>query len=473
MRLQIRYLFALICLFIVACTGQIEQIEQQVVTPLPTLTSLPVDWAQLTAVATKVSPTIQPTATSTPTVIPPTATAVPTALPTETATPTLTPEPTPTVVLATPTITPSPEEQLLVLLLADRPVPDEFISKSQLKEQIKVTQIHIRDLAFLLNQTAAGEALDCQKFVPAYRFLQVESPLFTVAETLEAANVYYNQAIERGVVSLNPIYEACALQATADEFQPLVISELNAEMFELAYEQRDVITKDINNALLWINADNSVMRGLYANTQTQLAQLDDHFKEGTTTSCDEIKLIYDQLRESPRVIVPNGQRLDAYLNYLDALDFIEQGSAAINLYCTERLSHNNGTPDEEGEGLPLPPDQLEVAQRTWRRALTAIITAYDLLAQPRTDLPDVSAEVLDITAGPGNNDYTIRIHYTANAGTPPYSALIGGFQPGPGNIFTIAHTCDQDFFNMVVVFDSLGDRYQSVKMSASGNAVCP
>ncbi|HFC12403.1 MAG TPA: hypothetical protein ENJ56_06125 [Anaerolineae bacterium] len=478
MRLQIRYLFAVACLFVVACRGQVESIAQQTLPP-PTLTSLPTDWAQLTVAATdsaEITPSIPPTATSTPTALPPTSTPIPTQTATVTVTPspTATPEPTATIITATLTPTPSPEEQARTLLLANRPIPDGFVNKSQLKEQIKTTQTHIRDLAFLLTQAASTQTLDCPKFAPTYRALQVESPSFRADETLQIANQHYNQAVEQGILDLNPIYEACVSQAATGDFQPISVTDLDEDSFNFAFAQRELITKDINDALLWINADDAIMQGLYSDTQALLAQLGEHYEDGTTARCDEITQIYSQLSQSPQVIAPNGRRLDAYLNYLDALSFIDQGSTAINLYCTERLTHNNGEPDEDGTGLPLPPDKLEVAKRTWLRALTAISTARELLATPEpTNLPDVSAEILDIQAGPGSNDYTIRIKYAINAGTPPYSVLIGGFTPGPDNIFTIAHTCDQDFLNMVVVFDSLGDRYQSVKLSASGKDVCP
>ncbi len=484
------YSVVFLVFLMVACSGQQNTISTPTTLPQPTLTPLPTDWGQIEQptvaleqaeelelaveeVATA-TPTAQPTETS----VPPTA-VPPTATPSATATePPPTPTAVPTIFAPTPEPTELPEDveqSAAAALLSTRAEFDGNLSKPILREKIKQVQLRVREVVFMLTQSAGGADFPCQKLVPAYRFMRDETPTYNVDEALRLSNLHYNRAVNRAIISLNPLYVRCqGLETTGGNFELIANDDLKPSDFGVAAEQSGQVSADINDALLWINGDDSKSRSLYENLRATIYQLGDHYAKGDTSRCDEIFEIYQSVEALPRLVVPEGPRLEAYLNYLDAINFLIQGSETLNLHCKEQLERNNGTPESDEAGLPLPPELLKVAELTRKRALTAAEAAVAALPKPTpvATLAAVGGRVLSVGPGPTANTFEVRVRASFGAGLNPTSVRIGEFVMDANGVITITHTCGKDFFDAVVLIAADGTRYESPKISAARPASC-
>ncbi len=479
-----------------ACNGQVS--PTPVLTQQPTLTPLPTDWGQTDQVTVELeqadtlelavdvatdTPTVvsttTPMAESTATPEPPTA-VPPTSTPSPTATeppPPPTETPIPTIFAPTPLPTESPEDTVQTAaanLIAVRSQFDGPVQIPLLREKIRQVQLQVREITFMLARSANGAAFTCQNLVPAYEFMLEETPVYSVDGAMLLANLHYNRAVNRAIVGLNPLFERCkGLRTPAGNFAPIENDDLKPSDFGVAYDQGLQVSADINDALLWINGDDSKSRNLYQSLRSTLRNLGEHYELGDTSRCDEIVEIYKSVEELPELTVQPGPRLDAYRNYLDAINFLLEGSDTLNLHCEEQLERNNGTPESEGAGLPLPPELLKVAELTRRRALTAAEAAIALLPQPTpvATLPLVGGQILSVERGP-NATYVIRVRVTYVSGLEPVSVTIGDFRMASDGVVTIVHTCELDFFDEVVFIDRAGARYESAKLTLERPEYC-
>ena len=498
---RVHCLLACMLLMTAACAGQAVLSRP---TSFPTLTPSSTPWEQITAVSESVGRedveqaaiTLQP-----PTAIPPTNTNTPTPL-SNTPTSTITPTPTPTEPLTTPMPSPttlSETQRERLLLLGKRPSFSGATSKPLMRERILRSQRLILDTLFLLNEVPESGRINCQLFVMTYENIQLNSPIYTVDEELSLANFHYNQATNSAIVELHPLYELCLEQETeSGNYRALPLDDEEAP-FAAIYENREQLLIQINDALLWLNGDDSKTRGLYGRTRGAIEQHIELIDEGTTAQCEEITNSYEQIGNSPRLIVANGVRLEAYRHYLDALNFVEQGSAALNQECFNYLERAKESSTGDVDGQPLPEDVLEIATRTARRALTSAISAVDTLPLP-TPFPTITpsptptltptptptltptptptpillaSEVVSVYRGlPDTNTYVVRVKVYYLPSLNPVSVQIGEFDMDAAGFINVVHTCHKSYWDQVILTLPDGRQIKGERFTADGSPYC-
>ena len=492
------YLFA-ICLSLIslaACGQQAPDTEQsaQEIQP-PTLTPLSTDWVELTlvfedeqdtdesAIAVRpteiintLTPTPTPTASATTVTATPTAPAPTLVQPsTPTTAPTSTPIPLPT---QTPTATPIPATvKQRNLLIASRSRSNESLSLAQLQSQIRATRGYINDLNFIIGEVEAGGDLNCPVFASAFESIRQDSPAYLGTEAQQTALYHYNRSVEGALTNFYPLYELCRSEALVDDaqFKWLAANRVDSETLFSASDARELILRDINDALAWSNGDLEKTRGLYQRTRIAVNRLGRLLDEGTTTSCPEIRDIYAELESSPRLIPAEGESQVAYKHYLDALRFVENGIGPIDTFCEEYAEANAGIDEDAWAVLPLPEPLLETGNHELLRTLTALNKAVALLpvATPVPTLAPLWGDVLAVRESwvPDHFEVVVRVYYRVG-GADFVTARLGDFEMESDGKITITHRCDQDLVDSIIATTAEGEVVESPKVYATRHESC-
>ncbi len=427
-----------VVLLLTACAED-QVVAQPKASLIPVIATPSKQIASPTATEAPATATATPQPTNTPTTIP---TATPIALPTS---------------LQTAVPTPLPIDSIDTT---------NYVDRATLRAQIKFSQTRLRDLVFLLNQADQFGELDCPVFGYNYETLQSGSDFFAAKEQLRIANDFYRRAVVQGLFALEPIYLLCE-DARGDDIDS---AEMPPNLLLDSKSQGAVIMADINDALLWVNGDNIIARKIYNDVQIDIANYAFELSEGMAANCQAIDDLYSTIITSPQFSPPIGYRLDAYINYLDALTFIEQGSVQIDLLCNEQLLR--GASEDSAE-LPLQPDALRTAKWTTLRAQTAIELALDLLppSEPPPPLVPVYAEVVRTNPLDADN-FEIILRVYMRVGTPPYSATADGFPMQSNGRITVRHSCSSDFHSTILVTDATGAQFESEPIIVSRDESC-
>ncbi|MGB1252629.1 MAG: hypothetical protein ACPG8W_18595, partial [Candidatus Promineifilaceae bacterium] len=396
--------------------------------------------------------------------------------------------------ISTPTTvkTPEPEHiQAARMLLENRPNLGE-VGQTALFHQVIETQSDLRNLSFLITRAEETGAIDCDGVVNGYARLVDDSPVFIVSPAHSLTYFHYNRAVEGAVKHFSHLNQVCSMHIVdlAQNGEAMLSTELiipQSAYLEAVDNQRE-ISISVNQAVLWVNADDRVTSELYGRTRQLFQQL--HSVVGNTPTTNECQTIVDGYHAISRFpqFSPNTDtyRYKAYLWYLEAVAKARETGEGLKGYCATYLDgslttsaaddNNIGITLTSASGQFLPEPDVQRALIGLSTSLGFIRKAIDSLVEPTptpepTPIP-IRAQVIEARVGQRPYLWEVVVQILDVSGTPPYEALIGGFEMQPDGQIVIIHTCQLDFVDHIILVDSVGQLYLSQKLSANRPSHC-
>ena len=434
-------------------------------TQTPTVTAIPTAIPEVTASPTMlpVSPTAKSPTPVTPTAVN-TSTSTPTLLPSATAIPKATRTPP-------PTLTPTLDANAIALrLLAERNPKVLNANQPRMIERVKLVQAELRSMVFQINESGESGVIDCPEFQQNYAQLLRIGLHFNASPEFQLPNFYYNRAVERGIIQLHIVDEACQSDVRW-QYNPFPITEFETEALIELFTNANEIIWQIHEAMAWLVGDVGRTRALYEGVRDQVQEYGTLLDEGVTENCSQLHQIYQSLSQSQRLLPPPEFRRP-YQFYLEAIDHIIEWGNELDEQCRPFASANNG--GSQGDRTPLSAEVLTVARNGQVIAERLIGEAIRLMPEPTvapTTVP-VTARVLRVSPSrtPGFYNIVLRINLLNTIDAE--EIRVGGFIASPSRIIIVRHTCEKDFLDHIEVIDSNGQIFSSPKYAIERQYAC-